>query len=52
MSKTERDQRGRPRSGKGHKCHGCSYCGAGEYKPFGRRRTRRQKRASIAEQLA
>lgn len=51
MSKTDRDQRGRPRSGK-NRCTGCPSCGAGEYKQMHRRAERRQKHDRIAEELS
>ncbi|WP_311245443.1 MULTISPECIES: hypothetical protein [unclassified Microbacterium] len=56
MAHSDRDQRGRPRSGKHPKncgAHGgCPSCGQGEYKPMHRRLVRHQQRARIAEQLA
>lgn len=54
MSKSHRDQRGRSRSGKRGCAQngGCSWCGAGQYKRSKLRTERRQKRASIAGELA
>lgn len=50
MSRDYRDQRGRPPSGKGHSCSGCTYCNRGGYKPAARRKQRRSAKAAIAEQ--
>lgn len=50
MSRDDRDQRARPRSGKAIACTGCDYCGHGKYKRGHRRRTRRDARREIRDQ--
>lgn len=54
MSKTHRDQRSRPHSGK--RCPeaaggGCVYCRTGEYKHASRRTLRQSKNRAIRESL-
>ena len=51
MSKTFRDQRSRPKSGKSHTCKGCTYCYAGEYKRQYVRKLRRTKARHIRSSL-
>lgn len=55
MSHGDRDQRGRPHSGKDcpeSQNGGCHYCRTGEYKQADRRSERHQKRDAVLEQLA
>lgn len=55
MSKSDRDRRGRPHSGKNcpeSQVGGCQYCKTGDWKPFARRTLRRSKSRDIREQQA